>query len=191
VARWSSRLAPVLPPRPTLSGRSRHRRSDATSLGSPPEHSPARAHEAAKAIPLPGPFHTPEDVWLGLLETPKARRLPGKTGLPTPVLSPLVAFLRFQRTGCVPDCSCRQEPPGRLSRTEHAPKSTLLAPEAPTFSAFRVCFTPETPVQPPSGPCSFRRSAPVSESVPPMPFCTRLCRRARLRRVSPSGKGSN
>jgi len=77
---------------------------------------------------------------------PKSPKAFGKTGLPLPVLSPLVAFLRFQRTGFVPDFSCCQEPPSRLFCLERAPKSTLLAPEAPTCSAFRVCFTPETPV---------------------------------------------
>jgi len=81
-------------------------------------------------------------------------------------------------------------PSSRLSCFEPAPKNTLSAPYTPTFSALRVCFTPVTPVHSPSRPFSFRRFAPVSGSAPPVPFCTRLCQRAQLRRVSPSGKGS-
>ena len=100
MTRWFPRFAPASPTSPTFAGRSRRHLSNATSPGSPPEHSPALAHEAEKAIPLPGPFHTSEDAQLGPLETPKARKLPEQTGLPTPVLSPLIAFLRFQQAGC-------------------------------------------------------------------------------------------
>ena len=42
--------------------------------------------------------------------------------------------------------SCCQEPPDRLARFKLAPKNEPSAHAAPTFSTFRVYFTPETPV---------------------------------------------
>jgi hypothetical protein len=88
---------------------------------------------------------------------------------------PPIPVARNRRTASHVSSSFRRTNPLRTWRPPSQPSGSISPRK-------HLCTSP-------SGPCSFRRSAPVSGFAPPVPFGATLRRRVRLRRVPPSGKG--
>jgi hypothetical protein len=105
--------------------------------------------------------------------------------------------LRFSETEVPEKRGCQVPPkPAHSVSTLSASRASLpKSDESFSERSAHLFYLPglfrpgNTPVLPPSGFCSSRRSRPVSEPLPPMPFRTILSPYIRLRRFDPSEKG--